>query len=69
MAINVQLPTCVKNKYPRNKQPKNIITFKACLAGMIKAFPEIISDNLPNAIIDPVNVIAPINTPKNTSTL
>ena len=43
--------------------------FKVCLPGKISAFPVIISDNLPNATIEPVKVIAPINTPTNTSTL
>ena len=43
--------------------------FKACLPGKISALPVIISDSFPKATIDPVNVIAPINTPIKTSTL
>ena len=43
--------------------------FKACLPGKISALPVIISDSFPKATIDPVKVIAPINTPIKTSTL
>ena len=46
-----------------------MIKFNKCLPGKIKALPVINSDNFPNAIIEPVNVIAPINTPIKTSIL
>ena len=69
MHISVQLPAWSRNMYPSVKHANNIIIFKACLAGNIRAFPVISSDNFPKAIIDPVKVIAPINTPKKTSTL
>ena len=55
--------------YPNAKQENNMIKFNKCLPGKINALPVINSDNFPNATIEPVNVIAPINTPIKTSTL
>ena len=39
-----------------------------CLKGRTRALPSIFPASFPYAIIEPVNVIAPINTPRNTST-
>ena len=41
---------------------------RTCLKGRTRALPSIFPASFPYAIIEPVNVIAPINTPRNTST-
>ena len=56
--------------YINNNIKLNIIAaiLRRCLNGKTKALPSIFPANFPYAMIDPVNVIAPINTPRNTST-
>ena len=67
-AIMVHIPDPLVYHIPSRIHASRAIAFKACPPGNLKGLPSNFPANFPNATIDPVNVTAPMKTPRNTST-
>ena len=61
------LASSVTNITPKTTQAITIARLSACRAGSISGLPEMLPRSLPNAMIEPVKVIEPMNTSRKIS--
>src|SRR3954471_11809868 len=69
ISTSVQMPKSLKYSRPRTRERSAAPAFRACPPGSFLALPSTLPASFPKATPEPVNVTAPMKTPRKTSTL